>query len=49
MNKALKAKWLWRFAKKDNTLWKNLVKMKYDVDRLGRWSKKSPNPHGVGC
>jgi len=49
MNKALQAKWLWRFAREDNTLWKNLVKMKYDVDSLGWWSKKSPNPHGVGC
>ena len=49
INKALKAKWLWRFAKEDNTLWKNMVKVKYDVDRLGWWSKKSPHPHGVGC
>jgi len=49
MNKALKVKWLWRFAREDNTLWKDLLKMKYDVDKLGWWSKKSPNPHGVGC
>jgi len=49
MNKALKVKWLWRFPREDNTLWKNLLKMKYDVARLGWWSKKSPNPHGVGC
>ena len=49
MNKALKVKWLWRFAREDNTLWKALLKMKYDVDKLGWWSKKSPNPHGVGC
>jgi len=49
MNKALKVKLLWRFAKEDNTLGKNLVKMKYDVDRFGWWSKKSPHPHGVGC
>ena len=49
MNKALKVKWLWRFAREDNTLWKNLLKVKYDGDRLGWWSKKSPNPHGVGC
>ena len=49
MNMALKAKCLWRFAKEDNTLLQNMVKMKYDVDRFGWWSKKSPNPHGVGC
>jgi len=49
MNKALKAKWLWRFAKKDNILWKNMVKLKYGIDRLGWWSKKSTYPHGIGC
>jgi len=35
MNKALQAKWLWRFAKEDNILWKNIAKVKYDVDRFG--------------
>jgi len=49
MNKALRAKWLWRFAKEDNILWKNMVKMKYDVDMLGWRSKKNPHPHDVGC
>jgi len=49
MNKALKAKWLWRFAKEDNTLWKNVVELKYGIDGLGWWSKKSNHPHGVGC
>ena len=28
INKACKAKWLCRFEKEDNTLWKNVVKMK---------------------
>jgi len=28
INKAFKAKWLCRFEKEDNTLWKNVVKMK---------------------
>jgi len=32
MNKALKAKWLWRFAKEDSTLWKNMVKLKYGIE-----------------
>jgi len=49
MNKALQAMWLWRFAKEDNTLWKNMVKLKYGIDRLGRWSKTSTHAHGVGC
>lgn len=49
MNNALKAKWLQRFVKEDNTLWKNMVKVKYEVDRFGWWSKKSPYPHELGC
>jgi len=40
---------LWRFAKEDNTLWKNVVELKYGIDGLGWWSKKSKHPHGVGC
>ena len=49
MNKALEAKWLLRFAKEDNALWKNMMKVNYDVDRF-RWSsKKSPCPHGAKC
>ena len=48
MNKALKTKWLWRFAKEDNTLWKNMVKIKYGIDKLGWWSKNSPHPRGIG-
>ena len=49
MNEALKAKWLWWCAEEDNTLWKSMVNVKYDVDRFGWLSKKSPYPHGVGC
>ena len=49
VNKALKAKWLWRFAKEGKTLRKNMVKIKYGIDKLGWWSKKSPHPHGIGC
>jgi len=40
---------LWRFAKEDNTLWKNVVELKYGVNGFGWWSKKSKHPHGVGC
>jgi len=35
MDKAIKAKWLWRFAKEDNTLRKNMAKIRYGIDRLG--------------
>ena len=35
MNEALKTKWLWRFAKEDNAMWKNVIKAKYGIDNLG--------------
>jgi len=49
MNKALKTKWLWRFASENDVLWKRVIVSKYGTDRLGWWSKKSPFAHGVGC
>jgi len=49
MNEALKTKWLWRFASEDEVLWKKVIVCKYDLDRLGWWSKKSHFAHGVGC
>uniref|UniRef100_A0A7C9AA13 Reverse transcriptase domain-containing protein n=1 Tax=Opuntia streptacantha TaxID=393608 RepID=A0A7C9AA13_OPUST len=48
MNEALKTKWLWRFAKEDNAMWKNVIKAKYGTDDLGWWSKMSSFSHGVG-
>jgi len=35
MNEALKTKWLWRFAKEENAMWKNLIEAKYGIDDLG--------------
>ena len=32
LNRALIGKWSWRFAIKDNTLWKDLIKTKYGID-----------------
>jgi len=29
MNEALKTKWLWRFAKGEEALWKNAINTKY--------------------
>jgi len=49
MNEALKSKWLWRFAKDEDVLWRKVIALKYGVDNSGWWSKKSPNAHGVGC
>ena len=48
MNEASKTKWLWRFAKEDNAMWKNVIKEKYGIDDLGWWSKMSSFSHGVG-
>ena len=42
MNKALKVKWLWRFAREDKALWKDLLKTKYDVDKLDGGAKRVP-------
>jgi len=32
MNEVLKTKWLWRFAKEDDAMWKNVIKAKYGID-----------------
>jgi len=46
MNEALKSKWLWRFAKDEDALWRKVIASKYGVDNSVWWSKKSPNAHG---
>jgi len=46
MNEALKIKWLWRFAKEEDALWRKVVVAKYGVVNLGWWSCYA---HGVGC
>jgi len=51
MNEALKAKWLWRFAKEEDALWRKAVIMKYRVDSLGPlgwWCKKNSYAHRIG-
>ena len=49
MNDALKTKWLWRFAKEEDAMWKNVIKVKYGIDDLGWWTRKSSYFHGVSC
>ncbi|XP_026428766.1 uncharacterized protein LOC113324683 [Papaver somniferum] len=41
MNHALLTKWLWRYAKKNDVLWKNLIAEKYDNDGVD-WLSKYP-------
>jgi len=48
MNEVLKTKWVWRFAKEDNAMWKNVSAAKYEIDDLGWWSKMSSYSHGFG-
>ena len=43
VTKALKVEWLWRFDK-ENTLWKNMVKVKYDDDRFRLVEQEEPSP-----
>jgi len=47
MNEAFKTKWLWRFAKEDDAMWKNVIKAKYEIDDLGWCTKKSSYSHRV--
>jgi len=46
MNEALKTKWLWRFAKEDDAVRKNVFKAKYGIEDLGWWTKRSSYSHG---
>jgi len=47
MIEAFKTKWLGRFAKEDNAMWKNVITAKYGIDDLGWWTKKSSYSHGA--
>jgi len=46
MNDTLTIKWIWRFAKEEDALWKKVITSKYVVDNLGWWSKKSSYTQG---
>ena len=47
--KLLNTKWLWRFAIKEDALWKNLIMVKYGFGNFVWLSKISAYAHGVGC
>jgi len=47
MNDALKIKWLGRFAKGEDSMWKNVIKVKYEIDDLGWWTKSNSYSHRV--
>ncbi|TYK07811.1 hypothetical protein E5676_scaffold1737G001050 [Cucumis melo var. makuwa] len=41
-NNALLTKWLWRFSKEDNALWRCLIVAIYGLEKSG-WSTKAPS------
>ncbi|RVX22513.1 Kinesin-like protein KIN-7C, mitochondrial [Vitis vinifera] len=46
--KALLGKWLWRFANENESLWKQIISSKYDLQEGGWCSKGARDRHGVG-
>ena len=48
LNKALLAKWNWRFANEREALWNQVIRGKYGEDRRGRCSQEVREAHGVG-
>jgi len=49
MNDTLKTKWLWRFAKEEDAMRTNVIKVKYRIDDYGSQTKKSFYSHKVSC
>ncbi|RVW90819.1 putative ribonuclease H protein [Vitis vinifera] len=47
-NKALLGKWLWRFANENESLWKQIISSKYDLQNGGWCSKGVRDCYGVG-
>ena len=47
-NKALLGKWLWRFANENESLWKQIISSKYDLQDGGWCSKGVRDHYGVG-
>ncbi|RVW42450.1 Transposon TX1 uncharacterized 149 kDa protein [Vitis vinifera] len=47
-NKALLGKWLWRFANENDSLWKQIISSKYDLQDGGWCSKGGRDRYGVG-
>ena len=47
-NKALLGKWLWRLANENESLWKQIISSKYDLQEGGWCSKGVRDRYGVG-
>jgi hypothetical protein len=47
-NRALLGKWLWRFGREENHLWRRVIVAKYGIEGGGWTSKKPFGPHRCG-
>ena len=47
-NMALLGKWVWRFAVEERYIWKDIIKLKYQVEEGGWFTKIPRGSHGVG-
>ena len=48
MNKALLGKWIWRFARAKEDLWKKVLQAKYGQEEFGWRTRKANGVFGVG-
>ena len=48
MNRDLLGKWAWRFAKKDNSAWKNVISLKYGTEEGGWFTRPPRGTAGAG-
>ena len=48
LNKALLGKWIWRFARAKEELWKKVLEAKYGKEELGWRTRKANGAFGVG-
>ena len=47
-NKALLGKWTWRFAMEENSVWRNIIVLKYGMEDGGWFSNTPRGSYGVG-
>ena len=47
-NKALLGKWNWRFSMEENSVWRNIISLKYGMEDGGGFSNTPRGSYGVG-
>ena len=48
VNRALLGKWVWRFAEEESSNWKEVIRLKYQVEEGGWFIKNLRGSFGVG-